>query len=113
MKNHKVLAIVTAIFSAGCIFTASAAEYVVKNTWGESKPTPETEDGGLFVLGTRGTTQLPIEFKISSTDNGITFNGTMKYQGEGDINFYAQLSSHNTYDVQTQYSVGKWGMLEG
>jgi hypothetical protein len=76
------------------------ANYSVQNQWGGSSA--PWHDGGVFILGCRGT-QLVVGLQIQSSDGGKTFHGQMTYAGEGPIGFQAIQNSGNLYTVQNQW----------
>ena len=94
LKNISKLSIAALLCSltVGSVSSASAADYVVENSWGSSSG----NFGGLWVLGTRSD-QLPVKFDITSNDGGQTFTGTMTYKGEGQLNWRTkEPASHAT-----------------
>ena len=100
LKNISKLSIAALLCSltVGSVSSASAADYVVENSWGSSSG----NFGGLWVLGTRSD-QLPVKFDITSNDGGQTFTGTMTYKGEGPIGFRAELIGNNVYFVENRW----------
>lgn len=67
--------------------TNTGNNYSVENQWGGSSA--PWHPGGIWVIGTRDT-QHAIGLNIESTDDGMNFSGTMKYNGEGPIGFRAK-----------------------
>lgn len=61
--------------------------YDVSNQWGGSSA--PWHKGGMWLIGCRGP-QLAVALQISSSDNGLTYGGTMTYDGEGPIGFRAR-----------------------
>ena len=56
--------------------------YYIENQWGG--PSAPWHSGGQFVIGAREN-QKAVELTIQSSDQGVTFQGTMTYRGEGPI----------------------------
>jgi len=74
--------------------------YHVENQWGGSSA--PWHDAGYFILGARDN-QNPIAFDIKSSDNGVSFTGTMTYAGEGPIGFKGSNAAGYAYDAQNQW----------
>jgi hypothetical protein len=62
--------------------------YTVENQWGGS--TAPWHPGGTWLMGCRDGQNM-VALKISSDNNGATFNGTMTYAGEGPIGLRANM----------------------
>jgi hypothetical protein len=56
----------------------------------------------MWVIGCRAG-QNVVALNITSGDGGKTFNGQMKYAGEGAIGFRATLTQSNTYIAENQW----------
>lgn len=76
------------------------ALYTVKNQWGGSKA--PWNEAGTWVLGCRND-QSVNAIRMSSTDGGKTFSGTMIYEGEGEIGVKATQIGGNNYKVENQW----------
>ncbi len=74
--------------------------YTVENQWGGDSAAWNL--AGTVLLGTRPG-QKPVDFDISSADDGKNLTGTMTYDGEGPIGFKAELISANNYTVENQW----------
>lgn len=72
----------------------------VQNQWGGSSA--QWNEGGMWIIGARPG-QNVVAVDISSSDNGQTLTGQMKYAGEGAIGFRATLTQSNTYTVENQW----------
>ena len=57
---------------------------------------------GTWVIGWRPAQEVQA-IKISSSDNGNSFHGTMTYVNEGPIGFKATKLTGNTYAVENQW----------
>ena len=67
----------------------AGGNYTVENQWGGDKA--PWHPGGTWVIGTRFGQQNVVKWECKSSDNGITLEGTMTYEGEGPIAFKGQL----------------------
>lgn len=74
--------------------------YVVENQWGGSSA--PWHPGGTWIIGCR-TAQNVIGIRVSSSDNGLTLNGTMTYNNEGPIGFKSELADGSVYSVENQW----------
>lgn len=74
--------------------------YVVENQWGGSSA--PWRPGGTWLLGCR-TNQNVVAINITSSDDGVTLNGTMTYAGEGPIGFKSEAIDGGVYDVENQW----------
>lgn len=63
--------------------------YNVENSWGGTGG----HDGGKMVIGSRGNNQGVVQIDFKSKDGGLTFGGTMTYNGEGPIGLKGKLIS--------------------
>ena len=84
-------------------FKASLTEtntYVVKNQWGGNSAPWHL--GGTWLIGCRKN-QNVVAINITSSDHGMTLNGTMTYKGEGIISFKGKAINGGVYDVENQW----------
>ena len=72
----------------------------VQNQWGGTSA--QWHEGGMWVIGARPG-QPVVALDLTSSDNGKTLTGQMKYAGEGPIGFRATLTQSNTYIVENQW----------
>lgn len=74
--------------------------YNIQNQWGGSSA--PWHDGGVLNIGNRAD-QLPTALHIQSGDGGLSFTGTMTYQGEGPIGLRATRVTENCYQAENQW----------
>lgn len=63
--------------------------YTVENQWGG--PSAPWNPGGTWLIGCREN-QAVVAVNVSSSDEGLSLNGTMTYAGEGPIGFRGELN---------------------
>ena len=76
------------------------ANYKVENQWGGASA--PWNPGGEWRLGSRDD-QFIAEINFSSKDDGLTFEGSMTYNGEGPISLKATNLQGNVYAVENQW----------
>lgn len=84
--------------------------YSVEVQWGGSSA--KWNDDGVWILGGREKQRIN-KVEILSSDNGMTFTGTVQYEKEGAIGFKATQIQGNKYKVENQWGGNSAGWNDG